>query len=77
MKKRNYALLNILLAVLAIIFILIAVSVKHYLYILPGLLCIFIVLILRSKEIKKVNNDLNNTDSDQFLDPEESPDDRS
>ena len=58
MKNRTHVLTNMLLAILSIVLLIIGVSEGIWLLMILGALVFILILILRSKQIRKMNIEL-------------------
>jgi len=66
-------MLNTLLAILSIVLLIIGVSEGLWLLIILGVVCFLVILIIRARQIKKMNKELKNIQDnipDEIDDPE-------
>ena len=73
MKNKTQVMLNTLLAILSIVLLIIGVSEGVWLLIILGVVCFLAILIIRARQIRKMNKELNNMQEnipDEIDDPE-------
>ncbi|MCF7833413.1 MAG: hypothetical protein K9N05_07560 [Candidatus Marinimicrobia bacterium] len=60
MKNQTHVMLNTLLAILSIVFLIIGISEGIWLLTILGVICFFVILFLRGRQIRKMNRELEN-----------------
>lgn len=58
MKTKTHTILNMLLAILSIVLLIVGVSGGSWILIVLGAICFFAILIIRARQIAKMNHDI-------------------